>query len=81
MFIRENDFRYLEGLYKGLDEERQKRLLKILLKAGSRRSGEEDIKKIEVVDDEIFALRAIDPAQFITRTMIKKAFKEAKGVK
>ena len=52
MFIRENDFKYLEGLYKGLDEERQKKLLQILLKAGSRRSGEEDIKKIQVVDDE-----------------------------
>lgn len=79
MFIREKDFRYLEGLYKGLDEERKKRLLKILLKAGSKRSGEEDIKKIEVVDEEIFALRAIDPGEFITRTMIKKAYREARG--
>ena len=79
MFIREKDFRYLEGLYKGLDEERKKRLLKILLKAGSKRSGEEDIKKIEVVDEEIFALRAIDPGEFITRTMIKKAYREDRG--
>ena len=61
MFIKEEDFRYLEGLYKGLDDERKKKFLRILLKAGSLRSGEEDIRKIEVVDDEIFGLRAIEP--------------------
>lgn len=79
MFIKEEDFRYLEGLYKGLNEEDRKRMLKVLLRAGSKRSGEEDIKKIEVVDEQIFSLRAIDPEEFITRTMIKKAYKEAKG--
>ncbi|MDA8170658.1 MAG: hypothetical protein M0Z48_02370 [Nitrospiraceae bacterium] len=81
MFIRENDFRYLEGLYKGLDEERRKKLLQILLKAGGKRSGEDDIKKIEVVGEEIFGLRAIEPGEFITRTMIKKAYRESKGGK
>jgi hypothetical protein len=79
MFIKENDFSYLEGLYKGLDEERRKKFLNILLKTGSKRSGEEDIKRIEVVDDRIFDLPAIESGEFITRTMIKKAFKEAKG--
>ena len=79
MFIREKDFRYLEGLYKGLYEERNKKLLQILLKAGCKRSGEEDIKKIEVVNEEIFSIRAIEPGEFITRTMIKKAYREAKG--
>ncbi|MDA8085733.1 MAG: hypothetical protein M0Z75_03450 [Nitrospiraceae bacterium] len=79
MFIKEKDFAYLEGLYKGLDEGRKKRFLKILLKAGSRRSGEEGIKKIEVVGDEIFDVLAVEQDSFITRTIIKKAFKEAKG--
>ena len=79
MFIKENDFKYLEGLYKGMNEGKRKRFLKILLKAGSKRSGEEDIKKIEVVGDEIFSLRAIEPGEFITKTMIKKAYRAAKG--
>jgi hypothetical protein len=39
MFIKENDFRYLEGLYKGLDKERRKKFLNILLKAGARGPG------------------------------------------
>ena len=78
MFIRENDFRYLEGLYKGLDEERQKKLLQILLKSGSRRSGEEDIKKIQVVDDEMLGLQAIEPGEFITKTMIRKAYRKTR---
>ncbi|MDA8091924.1 MAG: hypothetical protein M0Z52_12310 [Actinomycetota bacterium] len=81
MYIKENDFKYFDGLYKGLDEERRKKFLKILLKAGSQRSGEEEIKKIQVVGDEIFDVQAIAPEEFITRTMIKKAYKTAKREK
>lgn len=77
MFIKENDFKYLDGLYKSLDEERRKKFFKILLKAGSQRSGEE-INKIQVVGDEIFNIQAVVPEEFITRTMIRKAYKKAK---
>ena len=78
MYIKKEDFGYFEGLYKSLDEARRKRLLDILLKAGSKRIGE-DISKIQVVDDSIYDEKGIEQGEMITRTMIKKAYKEAKG--
>ena len=48
------------------------------MKAGTDRTGEA-VGKINVVDDSVFDERGIEPKEFITRTMIKKAFKEAKG--
>ena len=77
MYIKKEDFGYFEGLYKSLDEAKRKRFLEILLKAGSKKIGE-DISKIQVVDDSIYDERGIEPGEFITRTMIKKAYKEAK---
>lgn len=77
MYIKKEDFSYFEGLHKSLDEEKGKRFLEILVKTGSKRIGE-DIRKIQVVGDEIFDSRGIEPHEFITRTMIKKAYKEAK---
>jgi hypothetical protein len=77
MYIKKEDFNYFEGLYKSLDEEKRKKFQDILIKAGCKRTGEE-IKKIEVVGDEIFDQRGTEPQEFITRTMIKKAYKEAK---
>ena len=78
MFIKENDFKYFDGLYQSLDQERRKKFLKILFKAGSQRSGEEEIKKIQVVGDEIFDVQAVAREEFVTRTMIKKAYKAVK---
>ena len=77
MFIKKDDFSYFEGLYKSLNDEKRKKFLKAIHKAGCKRIGE-DISKIEVVGDEIFDVRGIDPTEFITRTMIKKAYKAAK---
>lgn len=78
MYIKKEDFSYFEGLYKSFDEEKRKRFMDALLKSGVKRSGG-DIAKIQVVSDEIFDREGIDPKDFITRTMIKKAYKEAKG--
>jgi hypothetical protein len=47
---------------------------------GSKRAGQ-DISKIKIVGDEIFDVQGIEPGEFITRTMIKKAYKEAKEEK
>jgi len=77
MYIKKEDFNYFEGLYKSLDEAKRKKFLDILVKAGSKRIGEE-ISKINVVGDEIFDVQGIDPGEFVTRTTIKKAYKEAK---
>jgi hypothetical protein len=81
MYIKKEDFSYLEELYKSLDEGKRKGFLNIFLKAGSKRGGNTDIGKIQVVGDEIFDSRGIEPHEFITRTMIKKAYKEAKEEK
>jgi len=80
MYIKKEDFGYFEGLYKSLDEARRKKFLDILLKAGSKKIGE-DISKIQVVDDSIYDEKGIEQGEMITRTMIKKAYKEAKGDK
>jgi len=78
MYIKKEDFSYFEGLYKTLDETKKNKFLDILKKAGSKRIGQ-DVGKINVVDDSIFDERGIEPGEFITRTMIKKAYKEAKA--
>lgn len=80
MYIKKEDFGYFEGLYKSLDEAKRKRFLELLLKEGSKRVGE-DISKIQVVDDSIYDERGIEAGEFITRTMIKKAYKESKEEK
>ena len=78
MYIKKEDFSYLEGLCKTLDEQKQKEFIAVITKAAGARSGEEVIKRIQVVGDEIFDERGVDPKEFITRTMIKKAYKAAK---
>jgi hypothetical protein len=78
MYIRKEDFKYFEGLFKSLDEERRKMFLDIIAKEASKRSGEEVGRIHEVVGDEIFDSRGIDPKEFITRTMIKKAYQKTK---
>ena len=78
MYIRKEDFTYFEGLYKSLDGAKRKRFLEVLLKEGSKRTGEDIISKIKIVGEEIFDVQGIEPGEFITRTMIKKAYKAAK---
>jgi len=78
MYIKKEDFSYLEGLSKTLDEQKQKIFVTALTKAAGTRSGEEVIKRIHVVGDEIFDEMGIDPKEFITRTMIKKAYRAVK---
>ena len=77
MFIREEDFSYFDRLYKSLDASQREKFLSVLLKASGERSGE-TVSKINVVGDEIFDSRGIEPREFITRTMIRKAYKAAK---
>lgn len=77
MYIRKNDFIYFESLNKDLDDSKRKNFLEALLEKGAERTGE-DVTKIQVVGDEIFGERGIDPKEFIMRTMIKKAYKTAK---
>lgn len=77
MYIKKENFNYFEGLYKGLDEAKKKRFLEALLRDGIKRVGS-GITKIQVVGDEIFDERGIEACEFVTKTMIKKAYKAAK---
>lgn len=77
MYIKKEDFSYLEGLYKTLQEDKRKKFLDVLLKAVEKKVGE-DISKIKIIGDEIFDVQGIEPEEIITRTLIKKAYKEAK---
>lgn len=77
MYIKKEDFKYLEGLYKTLQEDKRKRFLDILLKVTAKKAGE-DISKIKIIGDEILDVQGIEPEEIITRTLIKKAYKEAK---
>ena len=77
MYIKREHFSYFESLYNGLDDDKRKRFMDILKKSGSKRMGV-DVEKIHIVDDSIFDEKGFEPGEFITRTMIKKAYKEAK---
>lgn len=78
MFIKKEDYKYLEVLCQSLDGDTRERFLKILTKSASVRAGEDVLSKIRVVGDEIVGERGTDPSEWVTRTMIKKAYKEAK---
>ena len=79
MYIKKEDFNYFEKLYKSLEEKKKKSFLDILLKSTGKKSGQ-DIAKIEVVGDEIFDTHGTEPGDFITRTAINKAYKEAREI-
>ena len=78
MYINKEDHEYFMGLLKSLDEAGQEKLVNQLRKAASDKVGA-DISKIKVYDDSIFDVQAIDPSEIVTRTMIKKAYKEIKA--
>lgn len=80
MFIKNEDFDYLKKLMEGMNEERKKRLMETLVKMVGKRICAE-VGKIKVVGDDIYDRQGVDPKDFITRTMIKKAFKEVKDGK
>lgn len=78
MFIKKEDFKYLETLCQGLDVDDRKRFLKLLAQAAFVRAGDDLLGKIKIVGDEIIGERSTEPSEWVTRTMIKKAYKEAK---
>ena len=76
-YIKKEDYLYFETLLNTLDETRKQKFINLVTKGGCERTGI-DIKKIKVVDDSIYNVQAIQPDEMITRTLIKKAFKQAK---
>jgi hypothetical protein len=77
MYIKKSDYRYFETLYNNLDKRRQRQFVKILQETAGEKAGE-DIEVIRVVDDEGLDPEEFPADEFITRTMIKKAYKAAK---
>jgi hypothetical protein len=80
MYIKQEDFNYMEGLYRTLEGENRKRFLDLIIKHQTGKAGE-FADKVKVVSDDIFDKQAIDPKEFITRTAIKKAYKSVSGSK
>jgi hypothetical protein len=79
MFIKKEDFSYLEKLCHYLDEEGQKRFLMHLTKSLAAKTGEDILKTIKVVGDGIFDRQGVDSKEWVSRTMIKKAYKATIG--
>jgi hypothetical protein len=75
VFIKREDYTYLEGLYRTLGPAQQERFMTSLL--GKGRPGELS-ERIRIVGDEIYGEQGVDPKDWVTRTMIKKAYKDAK---
>ena len=75
MLIKREDYTYLDGLYKTLTPPQQERFMTSLL--GKGRAGELS-ERVRIVGDEIYGEQGVDQKDWVTRTMIKKAYKEAK---
>jgi Trp operon repressor len=75
MFIKREDYQYLEGLCKSLSPSQQERLMTTLL--GKDRGGSL-AERVRIVGEEIYDSQGVEQKDWITRTMIKKAFKDAK---
>jgi len=75
VFIKREDYAYLEGLYRTLAPAQQERFMTSLL--GKDRAGEL-AERVRIVGDEIYGEQGVDQKDWVTRTMIKKAYKDAK---
>lgn len=80
MFISREDYRYLEGLHQSLPPAQRERFMTLLLGKGrAPAAGEGGLdERVRIVGEEIYDERGVDAKEWITRTMIKKAYKEAK---
>jgi hypothetical protein len=79
MFIKERDYDYFLALHESLDADTRKRFMAHFLKAVKAKTGEDLQRAIRVVTDQVLDERAIEPEEWVTRTTIKKVYKEIKG--
>jgi hypothetical protein len=77
MYIKLEDFAYFEDLSKTLKEEQRKNFIALLKKI----TKEKEVDKIVIVTDEYLNTHGINPSDFITKTQIKKLYKEVKSGK
>lgn len=79
LFITREDYRYLEGLHESLTPPRRERLMALLLGKTKPEAGREGLAdRVRIVGEEIYNEQGVDPKEWLTRTMIKKAYKDAK---
>ncbi|MBI3607321.1 MAG: hypothetical protein HY207_05065 [Nitrospirae bacterium] len=79
MFITREDYRYLEGLHDSLELAQRETFMTLLLGKGrAGTQGGELAERVRIVGEEIYDERGVDAKEWITRTMIKKAYKDAK---
>lgn len=79
MYIKKEDFHYMENLYRTFNDSEKKRFLQTLLSA-YRIKPEEFKGKIRIVEDDIFDIQGVEEGKFITRTAIKKAYRSVKTI-
>ena len=77
MCIKREHFSYFESLYDGLDGDRRKRFMDLFKKSGRKKTGA-DVEKIHIGDDNIIDEKGFALGELVTRTMFKKAYKEAR---
>ena len=79
MLITREDYRYLEGLHDSLEPAQREIFMTLLL--GKGRSDAQDgglAGRVRIVGEEIYDEQGVEAKDWITRTMIKKAYKDAK---
>lgn len=77
MYIKRNDYSYFETLYNDLGKRSQRKFMKKLQETLEEKA-KENIEVIRVVDDEGLDPDEFPEEKFITRTMIKKAYRAVK---
>ncbi len=79
MLITREDYRYLEGLHDSLEPAQRETFMTLLLRKG--RPGPQGsglAERVRIVGEEIYDEQGVEAKDWITRTMIKKAYKDAK---
>ncbi len=77
MYIKKEDFLSMDGLYRTLDSKGKKEFIQQIMKAYGIKPDEKE-GVVRIVEDDIFDRQAIAPEEFVTRTMIKKIYREIK---
>lgn len=78
MYILRDDYGYLEQLFTTLEETGKLKFLELIMKDGSDKA-KLDISTIQVIDKVMLQEWLISPHELLTRSMIRKAYKAAKG--
>jgi hypothetical protein len=78
MYIKEEDFGYLTIALKTLNTKQRELVVNGILKEMSKKLNTK-ISVLTILTDEVLNTRGIEPEQIVTKTLIKKIYKEIKN--